>query len=264
MKALSALLQSCHPLDSSILSTRLARAVLPSITNIHTTQLSGSSTSNEPSTSKSRNGKKRARNYESDEMFRTTRQVVCRTAEEGEALLLSIDGWLIWNSELTLWLISSPSTVVQSLFRNSHLSSAIQSVIARVIISSLISLPRMDSSSLSDDPTLIQRVNKKIQEFSVVIGTGTTSVMSKTLPFVIESAFSSDDPEVRSMYLSYFASLIILLGAEQHWSTPPSSSSTSGSFNASRGISVSIQGRRITGRDGDHICFWCGKNDDHV
>lgn len=89
-----------------------------------------------------------------------------------------------------------PLPVIQSLFRNPHLSSAIQSVIARVVVSSLISLPRMASSSLSDDPALMQRVNKKIQEFCVVIGTGTTSIMSKTLPFVIESAFSSDDLEV--------------------------------------------------------------------
>ena len=54
----------------------------------------------------------------------------------------------------------------------------------------------MASSSLSDDPALIQHVHKKIQEFSVVIGTGTSSIMSKALPFVIESAFSSDDLEV--------------------------------------------------------------------
>jgi hypothetical protein len=64
----------------------------------------------------------------------------------------------------------------------------------------------MASSSLSDDPALMQRVNKKIQEFSVVIGTGTTSIMSKTLPFVIESAFSSDVLEVGALIpLSYLA-----------------------------------------------------------
>ncbi|KIM46351.1 hypothetical protein M413DRAFT_441439 [Hebeloma cylindrosporum] len=179
IKALDALLNSCHPLDSSIFPTRLAKAVLPSITKIHTTNFSGFSGNDEPSTSKSRNGKKRARNYEGDEVFRTTRQVVCRTAEEGEVLLLSIG-------------------VIQSLFRNPHLSPAIQSVIARVIVSSLVSLPRMASSSLSDDPALMQRVNQKIREFSLVIGTGTTSVMSKTLPFIIESAFSSDDLEMQS------------------------------------------------------------------
>ena len=172
--------------------------MLPSITKIHTTNFSSLSAGNdEPTTSKRRNEKKRNRNYEGDEVFRTNRQVVCRTAEEGEVLLLSIDGRILLKIRVIL-ITKISLSVIQSLFRNPHLSSAIQSVIARVIVSSLISLPRIASSSLSNDPTLMQCVNKKIQKFSVVIGTGTTSVMSRTLPFVIGSAFSNsnDDLEV--------------------------------------------------------------------
>ncbi|KAF8969481.1 rRNA processing/ribosome biogenesis-domain-containing protein [Flammula alnicola] len=178
LKALGALLKSCHPLDSPVLPTRLAKAVLPSVTNLLTTSSNGSSGDNEPSSSKSSKGKKRARNYEGDEVFKVSRQVAYPTAEEGEILLSSID-------------------VIQSLFRNPNLSSAMQSIIGRIIISILIALPRMSSSSLSPDPGLIHVVSVKIQKFSVIIGSGTTSVMSKALPFVIEAALESYHPDIQ-------------------------------------------------------------------
>ncbi|KDR83920.1 hypothetical protein GALMADRAFT_54559 [Galerina marginata CBS 339.88] len=178
LKVLDSLLKNCHPADSSILPTRLAKAVLPSITKILVSSSSEGGAENEPSSGKSRNGKKRARNYEGDEVFKTTRLVIYPTEEEGEACLISLD-------------------VIQSLFRNPNLASAAQSIIARVIIAILISLPRMAPSSLSSDPTFMQLISDKMENFSFIIGSGTTSVMSKTLPFVIEAALTNDRPKMQ-------------------------------------------------------------------
>ncbi|KAF8204795.1 rRNA processing/ribosome biogenesis-domain-containing protein [Pholiota molesta] len=177
VKAIDALLKNCYPLHSSILPARLAKSVLPSISKILTTS-SGTPTDNEPSSSKSKSGKKRARNYEGDEVFKTRYQTACPTAKEEQILLTSID-------------------VIQSLFNNPNLSPSLQSIIARIVTSILISVPRMSPSSLSSDPSFIHIVNTKIQKFSVVIGSGTTSVMSKTLPFVIESALGGDIPDIQ-------------------------------------------------------------------
>lgn len=63
--------------------------MLPTVTKMLTAK---SKTQEEPSTSKSKSGKKRARHYEGDEVFNVSREVAYPTAEDGGALLTSIDG----------------------------------------------------------------------------------------------------------------------------------------------------------------------------
>lgn len=87
---MDALLRNCHPIDSSNIPTRLSKAVLPSITKILSSPTEVDK-DNEPSSSKSKNARKRARNYEGDEVFKVTRQVSYRTAEESEIALASLD-----------------------------------------------------------------------------------------------------------------------------------------------------------------------------
>ncbi|KAF9478150.1 hypothetical protein BDN70DRAFT_880303 [Pholiota conissans] len=177
IQATDSLLKNCCPLHSAVLPARLARAILPSITKVFATA-SGTSSNVILSSSKSKNGKKRTRNYEGDEVFKTPRQIVCPTTEEENILLFSID-------------------VLQSLFRIPNLSLTLQSVIARIITSILVALPSMSPASLSHDPCFIHVVNKRVQDFGLVIGAGTTSVMSKTLPFVIESALTGSDLRIQ-------------------------------------------------------------------
>ena len=63
-------------------------------------------------------------------------------------------------------------------------------------MSALIVLPRMPPALLSPNPGLIDQVKEKIQKLSVSIGSGTSSVMSKCLPFVIEAALESSNTPV--------------------------------------------------------------------
>ncbi|KAH9482766.1 hypothetical protein JR316_0004866 [Psilocybe cubensis] len=177
LNALDSLLNNCHTVDSTILPIRLAKSALYSITKI----LSSSNRATnqvEPSSSQKKNGKKRSRNFEGDEVFKVTRPVIYASKEDSDALLVSID-------------------VVQSLLRNPHLSSSMQSIIARLITSVLMTLPRMSFSTLSGDPTFFELVSAKIQRLSFRIGSGTTSVMSKTLPFVIEAALANSNSEIQ-------------------------------------------------------------------
>ncbi|KAF9569005.1 hypothetical protein CPC08DRAFT_678642 [Agrocybe pediades] len=174
LKAVDTLLKTCRPVESPVIPTRLSKAVLPSLTRI----LSASTTNidSEPSSSKSKNAKKRARNYEGDEVFKMTRQVTYATAEEGEVALISLD-------------------VAHVLLPNSNLSPTMQSIIARLMISLLMTLPRLPWHSLSQDPTLVQRLIKKVQNIGFTISSGTTGVMSKSLPFVIKASLRSDELE---------------------------------------------------------------------
>jgi hypothetical protein len=69
----------------------LAKNIVPSIAAILSTT-PGNLGSTEPSSGKNNKGKKRSRNYEGDEIFNVSREVVCATDEEGKVLLASIDG----------------------------------------------------------------------------------------------------------------------------------------------------------------------------
>jgi hypothetical protein len=43
---------------------------------------------------KNKKGKKRARGYEGDEVFKVTREVICSTREDGEVLIAALNGIL--------------------------------------------------------------------------------------------------------------------------------------------------------------------------
>lgn len=92
LNALYALLRNCRPLDSPFLPTLLAKNVVPSIAAVLLTTSGNASRSTEPPSGKNNKGKKRSRNYEGDEVFNVSREVVCATDEEGKVLLASIDG----------------------------------------------------------------------------------------------------------------------------------------------------------------------------
>jgi hypothetical protein len=91
LSGLDALLKNCRPLDSPFLPTLLAKNIVPSIAAILSTT-PGNPGNPEPFSGKNNKGKKRSRNYEGDEIFNVSREVVCATDEEGKVLLASIDG----------------------------------------------------------------------------------------------------------------------------------------------------------------------------
>jgi hypothetical protein len=90
--ALEVLLRNPYLLDSSVLTARIAKAILPSVTKVI---LDFSSTNSEPSdvaSSKSRYGKKRTRNFDGEEVFsRKSHQVICPTSDEGNSFLVTLD-----------------------------------------------------------------------------------------------------------------------------------------------------------------------------
>ena len=92
LNALDAVLINCHLLDSPFLPTLLAKNIVPSIAAILSTTPGDAPDSTEFSSVRNNRGKKRSRNYEGDEIFNVSREVICSTTEEGKVLLASIDG----------------------------------------------------------------------------------------------------------------------------------------------------------------------------
>lgn len=87
------LLTKCGILHDSLLPSRLARAMLPSIIVVlsHKSDIQPEAEASAGS-AKSRKGKKRARGYEGDEVFKMTRTAICTTEEDGEVVLAALSG----------------------------------------------------------------------------------------------------------------------------------------------------------------------------
>ncbi|KAG6916712.1 hypothetical protein DXG01_005661 [Tephrocybe rancida] len=81
------------------------------------------------------------------------------------------------------------------VLRNPNLSPAMQSISARVLLSILLALPQISPAALSSDPRLHSDLLQLVQSINTELGSGTTSVMSKSLGLVVRATLMEDDNE---------------------------------------------------------------------
>jgi hypothetical protein len=86
------LLLHCHSGQNTLPITRLAKAALPSLVAVLGDQNAESQNDRAINGSESRKGKKRARGYEGDEIFRVGNEVICSNDIEAKILLITVDG----------------------------------------------------------------------------------------------------------------------------------------------------------------------------
>ncbi|KIK04644.1 hypothetical protein K443DRAFT_675661 [Laccaria amethystina LaAM-08-1] len=180
LESLNLLLTSCHHLESQLTTNRLTRAVLPSITAILFTT---SSREDDSTLLRSKRSKKRARNFEGEEVFKASRNVVCPTFLHGRVLLAALD-------------------VIRHCVRNPSLSPAVHSTVSRLILSVALALPQIPPALLSPDPSLFQRVYKQVRNISVEISTWSTSAMSRGLPLLLQTGLrvNDSDSEIQCLF----------------------------------------------------------------
>ncbi|KAJ7180313.1 rRNA processing/ribosome biogenesis-domain-containing protein [Mycena crocata] len=165
LDTLEVVLTKCHPLHSSLVVTRLARAILPLVSVVLEKQADVKDTDNDMP-GRSKKSKKRAREFEGDEVFKISREVVCSTVEEGNVLLAAF------------------AVVMRLVLRNPNISPAVLSISCRVTLSILLALPHMAPPSLSSDPKLHPLILARVQELSAELGAGSTGGMSKSLGLI--------------------------------------------------------------------------------
>ncbi|KAJ7639023.1 rRNA processing/ribosome biogenesis-domain-containing protein [Roridomyces roridus] len=168
---LQVLLTKCQPLHSTITATRLAKAVLPLTSIVLAKQADLPDTENETS-GRSKKSKKRAREFEGDEIFKLSRDIVCPTAEDGEVLLAAF-------------------SVLRLILLNPNLSPTMHSISCRVVLSILLALPQMAPASLSPDSKLYPLLLEQVQELNAEMGAGSTSRMSKSLGLVLSGTLGN-------------------------------------------------------------------------
>ncbi|KAI0050180.1 hypothetical protein FA95DRAFT_1555880 [Auriscalpium vulgare] len=160
-----------HP----ILPTRITKTLLAILSILLPSQAEAQGDA-VASATKSRKGKKRARDYEGDEVFKMADDVMCSSLAEGEMVLAAFDALCI-------------------LLRNPYVAPATHSLACRFLLSVNASLPLLPPSQLSRDLHLHGRVLDKVQALSLEIGEGTSSAMSKSLGLVIHELRSAWYPQ---------------------------------------------------------------------
>ncbi|TFK43691.1 rRNA processing/ribosome biogenesis-domain-containing protein [Crucibulum laeve] len=171
LDALNTLLIHCHTLNSPLIPTRLAKAVLPSLSVVLTSAPDAPSLYGNVMSTKDKKGKKKARNYEGEEVFKVSREVVCQTSDDGKVLLAAL-------------------RAIELLLHNPNLSAALHSLTSRILLAMLLALPKMSPALLSVDPSLYSVVYQRVQTICIELSIGTTSVMGKGLPLIIEDVLT--------------------------------------------------------------------------
>ncbi|KAG6903450.1 hypothetical protein C0995_005473 [Termitomyces sp. Mi166 len=177
LTAIRTLLTHCHLLDSPLVPTRLVKAVLPSLSVVLAAPSDPQASDDTTASQKSKKGKKRARGYEGDEVFKLSKEVICPGFDEGRVLFVSLE-------------------VMRLTLRNPNLSPAMQSISARVLLSMLLALPQISPAYLSAEPKLHSDLLRLVQSINTELGSGTSSVMSKSLGLVVRATVAEEANEV--------------------------------------------------------------------
>ncbi|TDL29691.1 hypothetical protein BD410DRAFT_758724 [Rickenella mellea] len=166
IRLLQSLLASTYPSHNPLLMGRLVKVILPSLSIF--LQKHGETRQdvvNGEEQLKSQKGKKRARQYEGDEVFRAPPGLLC-THDEGELILLSIDA-------------------LRSLLDTPNLAPYLHSIVSRVALSLLLTLPNIPSI-VGVEPGLKHAILVMIRSLCVDVTIGTSTVLSNSLPLVVE------------------------------------------------------------------------------
>ncbi|KAG2154981.1 rRNA processing/ribosome biogenesis-domain-containing protein [Suillus bovinus] len=190
LRCIQTLLSNSSPTTSELSSTRLVKAVMLSLMPLLSTQ--SDVHTGETSSEQSKKGRKRRRDYEGDEVFKLSKDVVCSSIAEGEAILCALDS-------------------LQVIMRGAELQSAIRSLACRVMLSLSLSLTAMSRSSLSQDVHLHSLVLAKVNGICLELARGTTSAMSRSLGLVLRSTVTQGNEHTMQTRLQLQQEVDLLL-----------------------------------------------------
>lgn len=166
LQCIQALLSNSFPHSGELGSTRLIKAIMLSLMPLLSTQ--SYAHTGETGSGQNKKGRKRRRDFEGDEVFKLSKDVICSSIVEGKAIICALDA-------------------LQVTMRGAELQSAIRSLACRVMLSLSLSLTAMSRSSLSRDVHLHSLVHAKVNRMCLELARGTTSAMSKSLGLVLRS-----------------------------------------------------------------------------
>ncbi|KAG1755494.1 rRNA processing/ribosome biogenesis-domain-containing protein [Suillus lakei] len=196
LQCIQVLLSNSFPPSSELSSTRLVKSIMLSLMPLLSTQ--SDAHGGETGSGQRKKGRKRRRDYEGDEVFKLSKDVICSSIAEEKAIICALDA-------------------LQVTMRGAELQSAIRSLACRVMLSLSLSLTAMSRSSLSQDVHLHGLVHAKVNGMCLELARGTTSTMSRSLSLVLRSTATEGNEHAMQTKLQLQKEVDLLL----HPRSPP-------------------------------------------
>lgn len=190
LKCIQTLLSNSFSPSSELSSTRLVKAIMLSLMPLLSTK--SDARVGETSSVQSKKGRKRRRDYEGDEVFKLSKDVICSSIAEGAVIICALDA-------------------LQVIMRGAELQPAIRSLACRVLLSLSLSLTAMSRSSLSQDVHLHGLVYAKVNGMCLELARGTTSAMSRSLSLVLRSTVTEGNEHTMQTKLQLQQEVDLLL-----------------------------------------------------
>ncbi|KAG8993032.1 hypothetical protein FRB94_011089 [Tulasnella sp. JGI-2019a] len=186
LRTIPALVHHTYPFHGPLSASRLAKAILPSLVCVlpvaPTPSTDGVNDENGTSggASSKGKGKKRVRGYDGDEILRASKPMVYLNAPQSEEALVALDA-------------------MDALLASGFMSTAIQSLVHKTLLSLLLWLPQQAPESLSTDLSFHGRTLGKLSTMCVDLACeGTSGWASRSLGTVISSAAGSSHAIIKS------------------------------------------------------------------
>lgn len=178
LQVLIALLTNVHTIHFSVVPNRVTKVLLSTLLSILPSQSDIRAISESDMSSKGRKGRKRAHDYEGDEIFRTITGTICSTSAHKEMISVTLDAF-------------------RSVLHNPYLPSATHSLASRVLVGLNLTLPLLDAAQLSHDPMFHTKILRGIQAVALDLCASSRGAMDRSLSLITHDLLDPpDDPGI--------------------------------------------------------------------
>ncbi|KAI9507018.1 rRNA processing/ribosome biogenesis-domain-containing protein [Russula earlei] len=183
LRALVSLLANAHTMHSQLLLNRIVRVLLSTLSVLLPTQSDISNDRESTVSSKGRRGRKRAHDYEGDEIFGITTNVICPTATHKTMTLTTLDA-------------------LRLILQNPYLPPATYSLISRLLLGLNVWLPSLHPTRLSNDQSFHALLLRGFQGTSIDLSADTRGVIGRSLGLIMHGLQEPiDDPATSTITL---------------------------------------------------------------
>ncbi|KAH9077235.1 hypothetical protein EDB83DRAFT_2311797 [Lactarius deliciosus] len=187
LKVLIALLTNVHTIHFSIVPNRTTKVLLSTLLSLLPSQSDIRAISESDMNSKGRKGRKRAHDYEGDEIFRTISGTICSTSAQKEMISVTLD--------------ECHGLALRLVLHNPYLPPATHSLASRVLVGLNLTLPLLDAAQLSHDPMFHTKILRGIQAVALDLCASSRGAMDRSLSLITHDLLDPpDDPGIPSNF----------------------------------------------------------------
>ncbi|KAI0284276.1 rRNA processing/ribosome biogenesis-domain-containing protein [Russula aff. rugulosa BPL654] len=180
LRALVSLLTNVHTIHFPLVLNRIAKVLLSTLSVLLPTQSDIRTGRVSDTNGKGRKGRKRAHDYEGDEIFEITTNAISSNPIHDAMILTTLDA-------------------LRLVIPNPCLPSATYSLISRVLLGINVWLPSLDPARLSGDLSLHAQILRRVQGACMDISADTRCAMSKNLNLIMYGLLEpTDNPDIPS------------------------------------------------------------------